>query len=215
MTLVKICGITRVEDAAFASSAGADFIGLNFWPRSKRFLHPTYASGVVDAAHLARDDDAPELQVIGVFVDPNIEDLIAVCDRVELDAIQLHGDEGPARVSELSAAVGLPAWKAIAATDSSIRALDTWPVDTLLLDTPSAGRGGSGQTFDWSLAVTARSQLGHRKLLLAGGLLPTNVAAAVAQVAPWAVDVASGVESAPGIKDHEKIAAFIAAARSR
>ncbi|HEY4175709.1 MAG TPA: phosphoribosylanthranilate isomerase [Kofleriaceae bacterium] len=213
MTLVKICGITRVEDAAYASSAGADFIGLNFWPRSKRFLHPTYAPSIIDAAHLARADDAPELQVIGVFVDPHIDDLIAVCSRVELDGIQLHGDESPDRVRELAAAAGLPAWKAVAATDTSIAALDTWPVDALLLDTPSAGRGGSGHTFDWSLAVSARSHLGHRKLLLAGGLIPSNVAAAVAQVAPWAVDVASGVESAPGIKDHDKIAAFIGAAR--
>ncbi|HEY4056683.1 MAG TPA: phosphoribosylanthranilate isomerase [Kofleriaceae bacterium] len=213
MTLVKICGITRVEDAAFASSAGADFIGLNFWPRSKRFLHPTYAHAVVDAAHLARNDDAPELQVIGVFVDPHIDDLIAVCSKVELDAIQLHGDESPERVRELSAAAGLPAWKAVAATADSIAHLDTWPVDTLLLDTPSAGKGGSGHTFDWSLAVAARSHLGHRKLLLAGGLIPSNLAAAIAQVAPWAVDVASGVESAPGIKDHSKLAAFIAAAR--
>ncbi|CAN5901865.1 phosphoribosylanthranilate isomerase [soil metagenome] len=215
MTLVKICGITRVEDAAFASSAGADFIGLNFWPRSKRFLHPTYAHGVVDAAHLARDDDAPELQVIGVFVNPQLDDLLAVCARVELDGFQLHCDEDPARVRELSAAVGLPAWKAVAASETSIALLDSWPVDTLLLDTPSAGRGGSGHTFDWSLAVAARVHLGARKLLLAGGLVPDNVAAAIAQVAPWAVDVASGVESAPGIKDSAKVSAFIAAARGR
>ncbi|MEO6772391.1 MAG: phosphoribosylanthranilate isomerase [Kofleriaceae bacterium] len=209
MTLVKICGVTLPDDAASVASAGVDFIGLNFWPRSKRYLAPERAPMI---AGIVRSTGPAKL--VGVFVDAEPDEILAIAGRVELDIIQLHGDEDPDTCRRIVEVLYRPVWKAIAVRDArDLLALDRYPVDAILLDAPVPGRGGAGTTFDHALAREARTRFPQLKIVLAGGLAPATVAAAVAQVQPWAVDVASGVEVAPGIKDRDKVAAFLAAAR--
>ncbi len=206
---IKICGITLVDDAARASAAGADFVGLNFWPQSKRHVVPEQAAALAAAAR-----GAGAAHVVGVFVDATADEVAAVMALVDLDIIQLHGGEPPIEVATIANAAKRPAWKTISVDGAAaLDDLEAWSVDALLLDTPTPGRGGSGATFDWSLAREARQRYPTRHLVLAGGLTPDNVAAAIAAVDPWAVDVASGVEARPGIKDHGKLAAFVAAVR--
>jgi phosphoribosylanthranilate isomerase len=205
-TKIKICGVTRSADAARAAGAGVDFLGLNFWPSSKRYLAPGAAPEVAAAARAAGT-----AELVGVFVNAAIDHIAAVAREVGLDVIQLHGDETADDVRAIRQATGRPVWKAIAVAEPrDLASLDGWSVDAFLLDAPTAGRGGGGVVFDWSLVGDAR---GYR-VVLAGGLGPHNVGAAIAAVAPWAVDVASGIESAPGIKDAAKLAAFVAGARA-
>ena len=210
---IKICGVTLIEDAARVAAAGADFIGLNFWPRSKRHVDVERAAALAAAVR-----GAGPAAIVGVFVDAAAEAIAAVHARVGLDVIQLHGAETAADAAAVAAATGRPVWKAIAAGGpGDLDALDAWPVDAvdaLLLDTPTPEKGGSGRSFDWSLARAARERHPARRLVLAGGLHAGNVAAAIAAVGPWAVDVASGVEAAPGVKDAARVAAFVAAARA-
>lgn len=208
MTKVKICGVTREADAAFVAGAGVEFIGLNFWPRSKRYLAPGRRAPVAAAAR------AGGAELVGVFVDAALDEIAAIASELALDVIQLHGDETPADAIAVAAATGRRVWKAIAITGpGDLASLASWPVEAILLDAPSAGRGGAGVAFDWNLVRDA-GRTGATRLVLAGGLGPHNVAAAIAEVAPWAVDVASGVESEPGIKDPTRLAAFVAAARA-
>jgi phosphoribosylanthranilate isomerase len=209
MTRIKICGVTLADDAAAVAAAGVDFIGLNFWPKSKRYLDPERAptiAGVIRAMGSAA--------LVGVFVDQDADEILAVLARVELDIIQLHGDEDPATVKRIADAVARPVWKAITVRSArELEHLEVWPVAALVLDAPTPGRGGAGASFDHALARDARARSPQLKLVLAGGLGPENVGAAIAQVRPWAVDVASGVEAAPGVKDRSKLAAFVAAVR--
>jgi phosphoribosylanthranilate isomerase len=206
---IKICGVTLADDAARASAAGADFVGINFWPKSKRYVVPSRAALLAAAVH-----SAGEAQVVGVFVDASAAAIAEVVQDVALDVIQLHGDESPDEVVEVATATKRPVWKAFPATSPYLEELERFAVDAILLDTPTPGRGGSGDTFDWSLARAVRARYPARLLVLAGGLRPDNVAAAiVAAGAPWAIDVASGVEAAPGIKDAAKITQLIAAVR--
>jgi phosphoribosylanthranilate isomerase len=206
-TKIKICGVTRADDAAWVAAAGVDFVGLNFWPRSKRYL-PIERSAAVAAA--ARG--AGPVQLVGVFVNASQAEIVAAAHAAGLDAIQLHGDETQDDAIAIAGATGRPVWKAIAVGGpEDLAGLERWPTDALLFDAPAAGRGGAGKVFDWSLARGARRLHPDRRFVLAGGLAPHNVAEAIAAVAPWAVDVASGVESAPGIKDPVKLAAFVAA----
>jgi phosphoribosylanthranilate isomerase len=206
---IKICGVTLADDAARCAAAGVDFIGLNFWPKSKRYVSPERAPLVAAAAR-----GAGPVKLVGVFVDAGPDEILAIAARVELDVIQLHGDEDPATCTKISGAVYRPVWKALAiAAPRDVLHLDLWPAEALLLDAPSRGRGGSGATFDWQLAREARERNPQRNIVLAGGLTADNVAEAIATVEPWAVDVASGVEVAPGIKDPDKLAAFVGAAR--
>lgn len=208
---VKICGVTLADDAARVAASGADYIGLNFWPKSKRYLAPERGSLI---AGVARSNGA--IQVVGVFVDADLDEVTAVTSQVDLDIIQLHGDEHPEDVAAIAAVIKRPVWKAIAiGGPKDIEHLDAWPVEALLLDTPSTGKGGSGRTFDWTLARAARQRYGALKLALAGGLDASNVGAAIDAVEPWAVDVASGVEIGPGVKDAAKVTAFVAAVRGR
>jgi phosphoribosylanthranilate isomerase len=210
MTRVKICGVTLPDDAARVASAGADFIGLNFWPKSKRYLAPERApmiASVVRATGTAK--------LVGVFVDPELDEIQEVTARVDLDIIQLHGDESPDFVKRVSLAVYRPVWKALPVRSSrDLQALDIWPAEALLLDAPVPGRGGAGTTFDWQLAREARERFPKLHVVLAGGLTPDNVSTAIQAVEPWAVDVASGVEAAPGVKDASKLDAFIGAVRT-
>ena len=209
MTRIKICGVTQADDAARVAAAGADFIGLNFWPKSKRYLSPERAPLL---ASVVRSTGAAKL--VGVFVDPDIEEIQAITAAVDLDIIQLHGDEDPDLVKRISLAVYRPVWKALAISSAKDLAhLDVWPAEAVLLDAPTPGRGGAGAKFDWNLAREARERYPKIQFVLAGGLTADNVATAIATVEPWAVDVASGVEAAPGVKDASKLAAFIGAAR--
>ncbi len=208
-TRIKICGVTLPDDAARVAAAGVDFIGLNFWRKSKRYLDPDRApmiAGVVRSTGTAK--------LVGVFVDPEIDEILAIAARVELDIIQLHGDETPELCQQISLAVYRPVWKALAvAGPRDVERLDVWPVEAILLDAPVPGRGGAGTRFDHNLAREARERHPTRNFVLAGGLDPETVAAAIALVEPFAVDVASGVEVAPGVKDAAKVAAFVAAVR--
>ncbi len=202
--IIKICGVTRPEDAAFAAEIGADWLGLNFWPRSRRVVGRSQALEVAQAARAAR----PDVALVGVFVDQPIEEVTGLVDALGLDFAQLHGDEPPAYVRRL----GRRAIKAIPlARDSDVDRLDDYSCATFLVDTPSPGRGGSGELGDWELARHAAEL--HR-VILAGGLTPDNVADAVATVSPHGVDAASGVESTPGRKEPLLVERFVTAARA-
>jgi phosphoribosylanthranilate isomerase len=208
-TKIKICGVTQAGDAAHVAAAGVEFIGLNFWPSSKRYLAPEHAPAVAAAARAAG-----AAALVGVFVNAPLAQITAIASHVGLDVIQLHGDETPDDARSVQRATGRLVWKAIAAgAPGDLADLDGWQVDALLLDAPAAGRGGAGKVFDWNLARSAQRNAGARRLVLAGGLGPHNVGAAISMVAPWAVDVASGVESAPGVKDPAKVTAFVTAVR--
>jgi phosphoribosylanthranilate isomerase len=201
--IIKICGITRVEDADLAARAGADWLGVNFWPTSRRHVGAEQAIEVVAAARAARAG----VKLVGVFVDQDPDVVAALAARLELDYVQLHGDEGP----DVAARFGHRAIKALAMNEpADLDRMADYECPTILIDTPSPGRGGSGIVGDWEVARKAATL---RPVLLAGGLTPDNVADAVATVAPYGVDVASGVERAPGIKDRDLVERFIAAAR--
>ncbi len=198
---VKICGVTRLEDALLAVRLGADALGFNFWPRSKRFIAPAAAREIVRRL-------PPLVTTVGVFVDPTQNEVVRAVATSGVQVAQLHGDEPPS----LCAALPLPVLKAIRVRDAaSLEALAAYDgAAGLLLDSASPGYGGSGATFDWTLAAAAAAA---RPVILAGGLGPDNVAEAVRAVRPWAVDVASGVEAAPGLKDAERMRRFIEAAK--
>ncbi|HEY0251374.1 MAG TPA: phosphoribosylanthranilate isomerase, partial [Kofleriaceae bacterium] len=160
---MKICGVTLPDDAAAVASAGVDFVGFNFWPKSKRYLAPERApmlAGVVRAMSTAK--------IVGLFVDATPEEIVAVCARVELDIIQLHGDESPDAAKQIGER--LPVWKAITVRSArDIEHLDVWPVEALLLDAPRPGHGAS---FDHAIAREARTRFPQLKIMLAGGLAP-------------------------------------------
>lgn len=197
---VKICGITRLEDALLSARLGADAIGLNFWPGSKRYLPPAAAREITRRL-------PPLVTAVGVFVNPTRDEVLRAAEASGITVAQLHGDESP----ELCASLPLPVLKAIRVTGpEALAALASYEVQGFLLDAAAPGYGGSGTTFDWSLAAEVAQAV---PVLLAGGLGPENVAEAVRLVSPFGVDVASGVESAPGVKDPEKLRRFIAAAK--
>jgi phosphoribosylanthranilate isomerase len=202
-TRVKICGITNLADAHAAIEAGADALGFNFYEKSPRHLT------VSAAADISRQLPAFVLRV-GVFVNaPEALVLRAMADS-RLGFLQFHGDETP----EYCTQFGLMSMKAFRIRDAaSLQELPKFQTDAWLLDafSPEA-RGGTGEKFNWELAIEAQ-KLG-KPVFLAGGLTPENVAEAVRKVRPFGVDVASGVESSPGKKDHQKVRDFIAAVRS-
>jgi len=202
MVEVKICGLTTVGDAVRCIEAGVDAIGLNFWPGSPRSVDVQRAREIVDAA-------GDRAVMVGVFVDFTLDHVCGILRETGIGWAQLHGDEPPELIAEL-----LPtAYKAIGVKDgSAIELARSYPGEHLLLDASVPGTpGGTGRTFDWDIAAAVA---GERKLTLAGGLTPDNVADAVRAVRPFRVDVASGVESTPGRKDRELVRAFIDAARS-
>lgn len=209
MTRIKVCGVTLPDDAARVAAAGADFIGFNFWPKSKRYVTPERAPML---AAVARGSGAAKL--VGVFVDADVDEILEITKRVDLDIIQLHGDESPDMVKRVSLAVYRPVWKAVPVSSAKdIQHLDVWSSEALLLDAPTPGRGGAGVKFDWKLAREARTRFPRINIILAGGLNPDNVTTAIQTVQPWAIDVASGIEVGPGIKDPAKLSAFVGAAR--
>ena len=200
-TRIKICGITRAEDARAAAQAGADAIGLVFYPPSPRYLSTERAVEIRDAL-------GPFVQAVALFVNPDAAQVAQVLQRVRPAMLQFHGEETPQFCSQF----GTPFVKACR-VKPGVDALEylrpfsraaAW-----LFDSHVPEYGGVGETFDWSLLPATR----ERPVILSGGLVRENVAAAVRRVRPWGVDVSSGVESAKGVKDAAKIAAFIAEVR--
>jgi phosphoribosylanthranilate isomerase len=191
--LIKICGVTRVEDAQAAVAAGARAIGFVFWRESPRFIDPYRARQIVATL-------PPFVTPVGVFVNQPVDFVSGVVSLARLGAVQLHGDE----TIEYTAAMPVPVIKAVVVGDTAI---DSWPERVIvLLDAHDrVRRGGTGTTIDWTAAAAAAAR---RPILLAGGLTPDNVADAVVQVRPFGVDVSSGVERAAGVKDHVRIQSF-------
>jgi phosphoribosylanthranilate isomerase len=201
MVRVKICGITNLSDAKAAIEAGTDSLGFNFYEKSLRRI------STVEAAKI-RAQLPPTIETAGVFVNASPTDIISLRSFVRFHAAQLHGDENPATVSKVVAA-SIPVIKAFRVTpDFSAATLDRYPdVHAFLLDSARTGQyGGTGKTGDWEFARRAAKT---RLIILAGGLTIENVGEAIHLVQPYAVDVASGLESKPGKKDHGRIRDFI------
>ena len=204
MVHVKICGVTTVSDALSCAELGASAIGLNFVPASPRRVT------VERAREIARAVRSSKVLVVGVVADLDVEAMRALVRDAELGCLQLHGSEAPEVLAPL-----LPhAYKAVRiAAAADVELARGFGGDYLLADAKVAGAlGGTGETFDWSLV---RDLAQERRLTLAGGLTPENVAQAIREVEPWCVDVASGVEHEPGIKDREAVRRFIAEAHVR
>jgi phosphoribosylanthranilate isomerase len=204
---VKICGVTSLEDARLAVAEGAWAVGMIFHEPSPRSCAPGVAADI--CAELKR-----HAETVGVFFNHPLDEVAGMADGIGFTAIQLHGDEGPTYCDELFRRTGARIIKAArVGSKADIQAMDAFRrVDLHLLDTRVEGvPGGTGETFDWSLTRERRSRV---PLILSGGLTAENVAGAIEAVRPWGVDVASGVEAEPGVKDPEKLRAFFAAARA-
>lgn len=199
---VKICGITNLPDANAAAEAGADLLGFMFYDQSPRHI-------VVEDAAKIVPQLPPFILKVGVFVNPPEELVFRAIGECGLNMLQFHGDETP----EFCTQFGLMSMKAFRIRDAeSLKALRRYPTDAWLLDAYSAkGLGGTGEKFNWDLAIEAKKA--GRPVFLAGGLTAENVAEAVAKVQPFGVDVSSGVESAPGKKNAVRVRAFIRAAK--
>ena len=201
MVRVKVCGVTSLDDARMCVELGVDAIGLNFWPRSVRRCEPRVAREIVAALR-------GQALFVGVFVDADEAQIASTIEQVGLDCVQLHGAEPAALVARF-----LPhAYKALRVRgESPLEQVRGYPGEHVLLDAYVPGvPGGTGAVFDWSLA---REVALERKLTLAGGLTPDNVALAVKEVRPYCVDTASGVEVGPGVKDRELVRRFVEQAR--
>lgn len=203
---VKFCGITRLADAEHAAELGAWAVGMILWPGSARCCSRADAEAIGAALHR-------RTEVAGVFVNEHLDVVAEAADAFGLTLLQFHGDEGPVYCAEAARRTGAKTIKAArVAGRSDIRDLRAFQTDFHLLDAYVPGRqGGTGETFAWELAGEHPRD---RPLILSGGLVPENVGAAVAAVRPFAVDVASGVESAPGVKDHARMTAFAQAVRA-
>ena len=203
MTLVKICGITNLDDAHAAIAAGADVLGFNFYQPSPRYIAPESAREIID--------QLPEsILTVGVFVNEESPDAVkSIADTSGVKALQLHGDESPDYCRALDSVI-----KTFAVSSSfEIEQLEAYEVDAIMLDTKDNRlRGGTGRVFDWSIAQRVSRLV--PKLYLAGGLSPENVGEAVAVVQPYAVDACSSLEEKPGIKNHERMRVFVNKVRS-
>lgn len=206
MTKVKVCGITRLEDAELAISLGAWALGFILWPSSKRYADPAVAAGIIRQVRR-------KVQTVGVFVNQPIDEIADRVDILGLTHVQLHGDEGPSFCSAVAQRTGAKVIKAVRIGHAAdLRDLERFHTDYHLLDTSKAGLyGGTGKTWDWNLVAGRRSKI---PVILSGGLTAENVADGIAAVQPYAVDVASGVESSPGTKDAEKLEAFFSAVQA-
>lgn len=201
MTKIKICGIKTLKDALAAIEAGADYLGFNFYPKSVRFVEKQACSEIT--AILKKGYS--HIKLVGVFVNSSVEEVKEILDTCSLDLAQLHGDE----TSEMLSALDSKAFKAFRGIPEFMEGFVRTGSPAFLVDASVKGvYGGSGVTADWN----GTAELAKRHpLLLAGGLTPENVAEAIGRVKPWGVDVASGVESAPGEKDMAKMKAFVKA----
>jgi phosphoribosylanthranilate isomerase len=200
-TRVKICGITSERDAASAIEAGADALGFVFYEKSPRFVTREIARDIIAKV-------PPFITTVGVFVNETADVIKGLREFVPLDRVQLHGDEDP----EFSELLGPGVIKALRIKgEEDILVLKDYNATAFLLDAFVDGKpGGTGATFDWAIALEAKR---YGRIILSGGLTPENVAEAVVRAAPYAVDVSSGVESSPGVKDPDKIRRFIEEAK--
>ena len=205
MTKIKICGIKTLNDALAAIHAGADYLGFNFYPKSVRFIGKETCAEITSVLK----KEYPHIKLVGVFVNSPVEDVKDILETCSLDLAQLHGDETPKILSALDG----KAFKAFRGIPENINGFERRDAPAFLVDASVKGLyGGSGVTADWNgAAELAKKYL----LLLAGGLTLENVTEAVSRVKPWGVDVASGVESAPGEKDAAKLSAFVKAVQSQ
>jgi phosphoribosylanthranilate isomerase len=198
--IIKICGITRAADALHAVEEGATALGFVFWPRSPRVIGCERARDIIAAlpAHVT---------TVGVFVNESAEGIRRVVEATGIHAVQLHGDEKPRDAD----GIDLPILKSVSLGDAAEQS-SVWPDDTtLLLDVADpVRRGGTGVVIDWTLAADLAR---HHRVVLAGGLTPLNVEQAIRTVNPFGVDVSSGVEESPGVKNAEKVSSFLANAR--
>jgi phosphoribosylanthranilate isomerase len=189
--------MTRAEDAELAVEAGAWAIGFILWPGSRRFVEPAMAAGIARAVRR-------RVELVGVFVNPTLDEVAHAADLMGLTHVQLHGDEGPSFCAAVAQRTGVRVIKAIRVRSrADVIDAERFHTELHMLDSP-----GNGRTWDWRLAAVRRTRT---PLIVAGGLTEANVGEAIAAVRPWAVDVASGVESEPGVKDPERLRAFAAA----
>lgn len=205
MTIIKICGIKTLNDALAAIDAGADYLGFNFYPKSVRFIEKETCAEITSV--LKRE--CPQIKLVGVFVNSSVDEVKNILETCSLDLAQLHGDETPEIFAQLTPRV----FKAIRLSADGVtdERMIANGAPALLVDAAVTGvYGGSGVTADWSAAADLAKKY---PLLLAGGLTPENVGAAIGQVKPWGVDVASGVESTAGVKDATKMKAFVKAVK--
>lgn len=201
MVKVKVCGITNLDDALVAVAAGADALGFVFYEKSPRFINPVKAAEIILRL-------PPFVQTVGLFVNEETEQINWTVDYCGIDVVQLHGDETPDDCLEVKRRV-IKAFRI--QNNISIDPLNKYQVSGYLLDAWSPDAyGGTGRTFNWELAEAAKQ---YGPVILAGGLLPENVAEAIKVVNPYAVDVSSGVESSLGKKDPQKVRAFIRVAK--
>lgn len=204
---MKICGVTGPEQARQIVAAGADALGINFWPKSKRFVP-------LDRAARWLPSLASETTLVAVMVNPEPQLLDRLIDESLVQVLQLHGDETPELIATLIER-GAIVIKALQVRDeSSLDEIGRYPTPYILLDAYNPGLyGGAGESFPWELATLARHRFPEKQVILSGGLTPENIHAAVSQTGCRAVDVASGVESTPGIKDLDRVRLFISEAK--
>jgi phosphoribosylanthranilate isomerase len=207
VTRVKVCGITRPEDAELAVELGAWALGFILWDRSPRAADPAVVAGIV-AEHRRR------VETVGVFVDPTLDEVASAVTGLGLSMVQLHGEVGPSFCTEVGRRTGVPVIRAFRiGSASDVQDTERFRfVDYHLFDARVAGKeGGTGETFDWGLVRRRHSRI---PLILAGGLTAGNVAEAIQATDPFAVDVVSGTEAAPGVKDPELVRGFLEAAQA-
>lgn len=201
---VKVCGVTTTDDAMFCAAEGVEMLGLNFSPESLRCISPKAAAAIIASVRPL----FPRTRLVGVFVNQELNTVKAITSDLALDAVQLHGEESPQYLQDLNASFAIKAFRV--GPDYSDSAAAACACDAVLLDSWSANApGGTGETFPWPAAASLRARVA--RLILAGGLTIENVADAIRTVRPFAVDVCSGVENAPGQKDHAKVRRFVAA----
>jgi phosphoribosylanthranilate isomerase len=200
--VVKICGMTNEADVAAAVKAGADALGFILYEKSPRFVAPDRVVELLRAV-------PPGVLKVAVVVDLQVSEILRLSGLLDIDIWQLHGDETAAYTEELAP---LHLWKAVGLPGVEPEALAGHRIEAVLLDKASPRKGGTGETFDWALAA-AFKQGQSRPIVLSGGLRPENVVQGIRTVQPWGVDVCSGVEARPGVKDHAKLNAFIDACR--
>ncbi|MBJ7257503.1 MAG: phosphoribosylanthranilate isomerase [Akkermansiaceae bacterium] len=201
---LKICGVTTLDDAQLLAKMGVDALGVNFWPNSKRYIAPDHASWLLELEG--------KILRVGVFVNQSCELPLRLIHDGYLDVIQLHGDEQPDDTKEFRAA-GIPFIKAIGVkTRADLLRATEFGAAAILLDAHAPGiYGGTGEVFDWEVASDFRRQHPDLPIILAGGITPENAGLAAMSVLPAALDIASGAEISPGIKDFQKVAAFLSA----
>ena len=196
---VKICGIRSLEEAKAALEAGADALGFNFWPPSPRYMEPEAAREIIDKL-------SPMALVVGVFVNEESSRILDIASELRLSAVQLHGDESPEFCEGLGSIKTIKAIRV--GQDFDLSVIRSYPVQMILLDSNIKGNyGGTGQRFDWRIAIEAKRLA---PIILAGGLTTENVRDAITHVQPAAIDVCSGVEAEPGRKDFDKLRKFMA-----